>query len=149
MVEYACADIATLAPEIAPLMRANWAERHANAPRYALEPNLDVYCDAEERGLLRLYTARENRALVGYMVVLVASRPHAVSDTVGAVDALYVSPSHRANGVATDLLRFAEERLKLAGVTTMAVGANDPRIVRWLRMTSGYSYAETLLEKEL
>ena len=28
-------------------------------------------------------------------------------------------------------------------------GANDPRIVRWLRMTGGYTYAETLLEKEL
>ena len=149
MAEYTRTDIKTLAPEIAPLLRENWSERHAHAPKYALAPNLDAYCDAEERGYLYLYTARINRALVGYLIVMAAVRPHAVSETVGAVDALYVMPAHRSGGVATGLLQFAENHLRGEGVKTVAVGANDPRIVRWLRMTGGYTYAETLLEKEL
>ena len=149
MVEYARTDIAKLATEIAPLLRANWEERHNHAPKYSLAPDLDVYCEAEEKGWLHLFTARIDGALVGYEIVFATHRPHAPSETVGAVDALYVVPKHRTQGVAAGLLAFGEKHLKDAGVNTVAIGAQDPRVIRWLRMTSGYRYAETLLEKEL
>lgn len=149
MLEYARTDIASMAPEIAPLLLANWEERHRSAPKYALAPDLGVYCEAEERSLLHLFTARVDGALIGYAIVFVTVRPHSPSETVGAVDALYVLPDHRTQGVAAGMLAFAEGMLKAAGVDTLAVGVQDPRVIRWLRMTSGYKYAETLLEKEL
>lgn len=149
MLDLAHESIKTLAPEIGPLMLSNWEERHMGAPKYRLQPNLDVYCDLEDRGRLYLYTARINRALVGYMVVAASVRLHAVEETIGVVDALYVLPAHRSGGTATALLQFAEGHLRREGVNTMLCGTNDPRIVRWLRMTCDYRYAETVLEKVL
>ena len=149
MVEYERTNIESLAPEIAPLLRANWEERHSHAPKYSLAPDLDVYCDAEDKGWLYLFIARIDNALVGYEIVFAAPRPHAPSEMVGAVDTLYVLPEHRTKGVAAGLLAFGEKHLKDAGVNTVAIGAQDPRVIRWLRMTSGYRYAETLLEKAL
>ena len=149
MAEYTRTDIKTLAPEIAPLLREHWSERHAHAPKYALAPNLDAYCDAEERETLGLYVARKSNKLVGYVIVFIVARPHANGEIVAVIDALFVLPEHRQQGTATGLLKFAEQDLKARGANTMSVGANDPRIIRWLRMTGCYNYSETLLEKEL
>jgi len=149
MFEYARTDIEHLAPEIGPLMLANWNERHRNLPAYRLSPNLDTYVKLEEQGWLYLFTARKDKQLVGYAIALQAARPHAMDELVASVDALYVMPEHRSQGAAAGLLRFMEDTLRADRVNTICLGTNDPRVARWLRMTGGYSYTETILEKGL
>lgn len=148
MVEYAQTDIKTLAPEIAPLLRLAWGEANS-ALSYSLAPNMDLYCGLEERGALRLFTARVEGALAGYAIVFIAPRPHNAEKLVGVLDVIFVHPDHRQRGVAGGLLRFAEAGLKAAGAGTMSLGARDDRFARWLRITGGYHYAETIYEKEL
>lgn len=149
MVEFAREDVKTLASDIAPLLRRNWDEIHRDVPQYKLAPNLDVYCELEDRGCLYLFTARDAGVLIGYAVVAIAPRPHAIDELIGAIDALYVLPEHRSNGVAFKLLTFMQDQLKAVGVNTLAAGSRDPRIIRWMRTSCGFHYAETLLEKAL
>lgn len=148
MAEYARTEIATLAPEIAPLLRGAWAEANSSLP-YPLAPNMDLYCELEERNILRIFRARADGALVGYAIIFIAPRPHNRERLVGVLDVIYVAPEHRRQGVALGLLTFAESALKAEGIATLSIGARDDRFARWLRMTGGYRYAETIYEKEL
>jgi len=149
MLDIRRTEFSDFAPDIGPLLQANWTERHGGSPRYALAPNLDVYCEAEAAGHLFAVCAREDGKLIGYAIVLAFPRPHSKDELVGVLDALYVMPEHRSNGVAAKMLGATENVLREAGVKTMSAGANDPRIIRWLRMTGGYVYTETILEKVL
>ena len=148
MLEYARENISMLAPEIAPLIKAGLVERYGPS-RARVPPNMEVYCASEDRNLLYCFTAREDRQLVGVAIFLLSVRPHAEDELLAVLDALYVLPEHRCNGVATGLLRSAESALKAAHVNVIAAGTNDVRIARWFRMTFGYAYSETLLEKVL
>lgn len=148
MADYARENITMLAPEIAPLIQAGITERYG-ASRVRVAPNLDVYCASEDRNLLYCFTARDGRHLVGIAIFLLSVRPHAEDELIAVLDALYVLPEHRCNGVATGLLRFGESALRAAHVDSIAAGTHDVRIARWLRMTFGYAYSETLLEKVL
>lgn len=147
MAEYARENITSLSREIAPLILSARAERYV-ASKSRRQPNLEVYCEAEDKNLLRCFSARVDHCLVGFAVFFLAPRPH-TDDLLAALDVLYVLPEHRSNGVATGLLRFGEAELRADRVNVIAVGTHDVRIVRWFRMIFGYSYAETLLEKVL
>jgi GNAT superfamily N-acetyltransferase len=62
---------------------------------------------------------------------------------------IYVDLDHRRRGVAHGLLTFAENELRAEGIHTLSLGARDDRFARWLRISGGYKYAETIYEKEL
>jgi GNAT superfamily N-acetyltransferase len=148
MAEFARTDIKTLAPRIAPLLQAAWTEANSALP-YGLSPNMDMYCEMEERNILRLFVARVEGVLVGYAIAFIAPRPHNTERLVGVVDVIYVDLDHRRRGVAHGLLTFAENALRAEGIHTLSLGARDERFARWLRISGGYKYAETIYEKEL
>ena len=149
MLDIRRTEFADFAPDIAPLLKEHWKELHSGRPHYALVPDLDIYCAAEDAGHLFAVCAREDGKLIGYALVLAFPRPHSKDELVGVLDALYVMPEHRSNGVAAKMLGATENVLREAGVKTVSTGVRDPRIIRWLRMTGGYVYTETILEKGL
>ena len=149
MLEYARTDIEGLAPHLASLIRKALQAKYPSVPGTELLPNLGAYCDAEDRGELRLFSVKANSSLVGCAVLLLTMKLHPANCLIGILDTLYVLPEYRGKGVAKNLLFLVENSLRSEGVRALAAASNDPRIVRWLRMTGGYSYAETVMEKGL
>jgi GNAT superfamily N-acetyltransferase len=104
-----------VADEIEALMQAHYAE-------VAHHPDIPAGCDyaryrkAEELGLLRIYTVRVDRCLVGYSIFMVGFSLHYKSSFQARQDTLFIHPEYRKGLTGYRFLRWADEQLKTDGV---------------------------------
>ncbi len=98
MVTLAREDFYKVAVEIAPLLERHQAEL-ASFPDILADCDWDFYEAAARAGLLQIFTAREDGALVGYAVFVVRKHPHYRRHTWANNDVLWVLPAHRRTGV--------------------------------------------------
>lgn len=80
-----------------------------------LDPDKDFYLKADEMGMLRVYTAREAGALVGYAVYGVRRDVHYKSLKKAEQDLLFVAPERRGR-FGIRFIRWCEEQLRAEGV---------------------------------
>lgn len=146
VLTFASEQAAAVRPEIYPLLQENWKEVTESYPDSVLKPNFEFYLALGER--LRLFTARVDGMLVGYVVVMVIQHPHRTNDTVGAIDTMYVLPVYRTSGRPKSLLRFAEDSLRDEGVKYLTFSVRTSPHERWLRGL-GYRHTETIMERKL
>ena len=109
-----------------PLTDALWAElepllfRHYLAisawPDVPLEPDRAKYDLLEQAGVLRIFTTRQSRTLVGYAAFLVDMHIHYSSVRIALQDVLWIDPECRRSTIAHDLIRTTEEALEHEGV---------------------------------
>lgn len=100
--------------EIRPLLESHWDEI-AHFREFPLDPAWDEYRKAEDRGALRIFTARCGQTLVGYLIYVVGPGLHYQSTIQAVQDIYFVMPSCRG-GLGRRLLRFADASLKEEGV---------------------------------
>ena len=81
-----------------------------------LDPDLAYYRAAEEKGALRILTARDGRKLVGYYVAVVANNKHYQSVLCAVEDMYYLDPEYRAGMVGLRLFLEAEKMMREAKV---------------------------------
>ena len=100
--------------EAQPLLVQHWAEI-ALYPDIPLAPNFSSYCGIEDNGMLRVYTAREDSALVGYAAFIVLDHLHYAGSKQANQDVLFLLPSHRNAGNGNAFIAYAEDQLRDEG----------------------------------
>jgi hypothetical protein len=107
--------------ELFPLFADHWKEiSHYND--IPLEPNLELYNKMEELGLVRLFTARDNSALVGYGVYVMTPDLHAKSSVQASQDVLYIDPKKRGFGLS--FIKWCDEQMREMGAKIILRGVS-------------------------
>lgn len=103
-------------PEWTPLMLDHWEELAVHKDQMPLDPDYAEYLRADDLGFFRIWTARDEKMLVGYIGFWI--RPHAhYKSTLTAVEDLYMlSPAYRKGMTGYRLFTTAFEALKERGV---------------------------------
>lgn len=98
--------------EIEPLFNKHHIE--IDGPGYLkLAPDFDNYRKADEAGNLRLWTARKEGVLVGYLVHLVANH-HNYKSFQAWEDVMFIDKNHRGFGLS--FIKWCDDQLKKEGV---------------------------------
>ena len=125
------------------------AETDLYQDKFTLNPDFDQYMSLEDSGMLRIFTAREDDELVGYLVFLVTYHPHYKDQLYANNDLTYVHPDYRSKdaSLVRSLFDIAERSLKEEGVSviTVSMKAHMPFDKTAERM--GYDRAEIVYSK--
>ena len=141
-------DARVIKDEIAVILEENWRAVGHAYPDSKLRPDIDLYLTLAGHGVLKLFTVRVAKQIVGYAAVLLSRHPHRMDDLVATIDSIFVLPDFRGGGVAARLLQRIENDLRALGVSLLAIGARDDRFERWLRLAH-YARVETVWERRL
>jgi GNAT superfamily N-acetyltransferase len=146
--------------ELQPLLEAHWHEV-AHYEDIPLEPHKDLYRFMDEKGTIRIYTARtqapspDRGRLIGYLAVFVAPCLHYASKIMATQDVLFVDVTHRGSRTGVDLIRFSHERLREEGVSIISQHVkhrSDINIGPMLGRLLGYEHVDDIwafrLDKE-
>lgn len=135
--------------EARPLLVEHWLEiaHYQDIPLAVNEPG---YSRIDAAGLLRIYTARRGKVLVGYACFLVDSNSHYMTSKQAKQDVLYVERSSRGAFVGIRLLKFADAALKAEGVQVVYhhVKLSHPALGVLLKH-QGYEPIETIYGRRL
>ncbi len=120
--------------EFVPLARREWEVATEDPRLFPFDPNWEAYCMMEDRDAVRLYTAREDGAMVGHLGYTVHSSLHSRRTRTATSDVMWLEPKARRPGVANRMLAFAEEQLRADGVHVVHTLTNDtfPALARLL-----------------
>mgnify|MGYP001555473404 FL=1 len=133
--------------EIQPLAEREWEESgHYDVP---LDINWDAYFEYEEAGKLRLYTARDEGKLIGYIVVLLIEPLTTKSEVVGYFEAAFVDRPNRQSRLGLEIFRFAESCLKKEGVTRVIANSSAKNPIGKFLEKMGYKELDTKYDKVL
>lgn len=100
-----------------PLLLKHWNEVALHKDSRPLDPDYTSYYNAEECGLLRIYTARDNGALVGYAAFFVMNNLHYQTWLCATNDIYFIDRTHRK--YALQFFRKCESWLKDLGVKSV------------------------------
>lgn len=104
--------------EIQPLLLEHYHEI-AHYRDIPLSPSREMYQRCFDNGGLRIFTARADGKLIGYLAVFVSVNMHYQTILSAAQDVLYVDPAYRGSRVGVRMIRHAHERLADEGVTIL------------------------------
>jgi len=116
---------------------------------YDLDMDWDTYRSLEDMGLLKIFTARDDGILVGYLWVIVSLNIHSKGSFVAADDGLFVAKSHRRGSVAIKLIKFVEQCLKADGFKTFHMTGTEENPIDSLMKRMDYTKIETKFKKVL
>jgi len=131
--------------EVTPLAHLEWEE--SGHPTEPLCINWDAYDALEDMGMLKFFTVRCNKDLVGYCVVILGQPFTMKGVDVGYLDALYVSKEHR--GIGKELITFVEKCLKEDGIQKVIASSSVKNPVGKFLDRLGYKEVETKYERNL
>jgi hypothetical protein len=94
------------------------ARRHAlEVGQGEIDPNLPWFFAQARAGILRVWTARRDSVLVGYILFLVSQDPWHQSVKIAVADGFWLSPVERFGWNGIQLFRKAEQALQELGVS--------------------------------
>lgn len=129
------------------LFRQHYEEIAWRKDKIKLNPDMDKYKAMADNGMAKMYTAREDGAIVGYAIWFLVKHLH-YKDTLKAMnDILYVAPEKRGGMLGMNLIRYSEQELIKHGVHT--VGLHIKKSFDWgyVAERMGFEPVETLYEK--
>ena len=145
--------IAAVRDEVAPLLEKHWAEV-AHYKDVPLDVDYSLYEEIERAGILRIYTARihspgmeGHKQLVGYLAAMVRFNGHYKGSLQATQDVLFVDPAWR--GCGGELIRHAEEELRLEGVQVLYQHVKAASTAGRLMEHIGYELVDLLYAKRL
>jgi GNAT superfamily N-acetyltransferase len=103
------------------LIEAHWEDIALHKDRISLNPDWDLYHEAEDVGKLKIFTARSCGVLVGYFVVFVSYNPHYKDHLFATNDVIYLHKDFRKGLVGLKLIKFAETCLRADGVSVLLI----------------------------
>jgi len=98
--------------ELGPLLHAHYKEI-AHYQDIELSPDFSKYKQLYDAGVLRVYTARKEKELIGYVIFFFNYSLHYQKSLQAVQDVLFIHPEHR--GVGTRLIKWADEQLRAEG----------------------------------
>lgn len=141
--------IHSLWTELWPLLQAHWHEI-AHYQDIPLNPDFVAYEQAEEAGMLRVFTARDGGELVGYCAFFVRTNLHYCTSLQAAQDVLFVHPNWRGSGEAARFIAWCEQQLQDEGVQVVFqhLKVATPHTIRQFERM-GYEPIDVVLGKRL
>jgi GNAT superfamily N-acetyltransferase len=116
--------------EILPLLQKHF-EEVATHQDVQLNPDFELFLRADEIGMLRVYTARSGRELVGYACFFLKGHQHYKESLQATLDLLFIHPNFRGTG--KKFIDFFETEL-----------SNEGAEVINLHVTSRFDYSSIL-----
>lgn len=115
-----------------------------------LEPDYAQYEAFGKSGMLRIFTVREEGALMGYSIFFVRSAPHYKGSIQAAQDILYLDPKLRAGLNGYKFIAWVDDQLRAEGVqvvyqSTTCHGKDFGKVL----MRLGYEPLENLYARRL
>lgn len=99
--------------EILPLLQEHYREI-SPYPDLPLEPDFEVFTNAFNLGMLRIFSARaDDGGLVGYAVFFLKTHQHYRKSKQATLELLYIDPNFRGDGAS--FIRYLEEELRSEG----------------------------------
>jgi len=149
MITYQQESLVTSKANAIPLLENHWEEIALNKDKIKLNPDWDAYANLEDAGVLKIFTARDDRKLVGYFVVFVKSHIHYKDHLFCYNDVIFVDEEYRKGFTSPRLIKFAEKCLKADGVEVMIVNTKRHKPFDSLLVWLGYKHIENLYSKVL
>lgn len=149
MITYQQESLVTTKADIIPLLEKHWEEVALNKEKIKLNPDWDAYANLEDAGILKIFTARDDRKLLGYFVVFVKSHIHYKDHLFCYNDVIFVDEEYRKGFTSPRLIKFAEKCLKADGVEVMIVNTKRHKPFDSLLVWLGYKHIENLYSKVL
>ncbi|MGQ3486125.1 GNAT family N-acetyltransferase [Roseovarius pacificus] len=136
--------------EVMPLLREDWDEiEHPSKRGCDLDPDWDTYEALEGQGAFKVFTAREDGELIGYLGVFIAPFLHSKGKLLAMMDAIYVRKDRRNSRAGVGLIRFTERCMREDGLTSLCLTSTESYPLGHLFARLGYSPVETRHEKAL
>ena len=125
MITFAEETHETAIQDIMDIAEEHYLETEPLADRISLNPDLDLYAQGNESGVIRFYTAREEGDLIGYCIMLVHPKPHTKDALYAVMDMIYVDPEYRHTELAPDLLTFTMNEVRDLGAEVMTIAMRN------------------------
>lgn len=132
--------------EIIPLTE----KHHKECSRFIeipLDPNYQLYLDAEKLGRLCVFTARKGSRLCGYAVFFIQPHPHYSKTIQAFCSLLFIDPEYRGAGMR--FIRFCDEALASEGVKIISHTVTTQMDYSKLLTRLGYEPAELIFERKI
>lgn len=81
-----------------------------------LNPDYEVYKNADKKGALRVYLCYHDELIIGYIVFFISPNLHYKDCLLATEDIYYLAPEYRKGTIGIKLFKFAEKHLKSLGV---------------------------------
>jgi GNAT superfamily N-acetyltransferase len=144
---YARESFSDVRDDIEVLIVKHWEEIALNKSKIKLNPDWDAYLSLHQSGQLGIYTARKDKKLVGYFIVVAAPNPHYKDHIFAVNDIIYLDPEYRKGFVVIRLIKFAENDLKALGVSVLAINTKVHKPFDSLMERLGFSLIERVYSK--
>lgn len=141
--------LVTTEREARPLLEKHWEEIAINKDHIKLNPDWEAYADLEASGNLKIFTARDAGALIGYFVVFVRKHIHYKDHFFAHNDILFLSEPYRKGYTGIKLIKFAEECLKADGVSVLTINTKTHRPFDGVLQRLGFNHVENIYSKFL
>lgn len=141
--------LAKIRRETEQLIQSHWQEIALHQDKIRLNPDWEAYADLEERGIFKLFTARDAGTLIGYFGAFCRPHIHYRDHVFAYNDVLFLKTEYRSGGVGAGLLRFAEACLRDDGVSVMIVNTKCHKPFDSLLLHLGYDHVENIYAKPL
>lgn len=100
---------------------------HNEASNYqdlVLNPDFEMYKQANKKGLFRIYCCLDDNQIVGYLTYLIFTHIHYKHKLIANQDIYYLKPDYRKGFIAVKLFKFAEKHLKSLGISYVQYSTN-------------------------
>ena len=152
MITYQEEKLTDIIDEMYPLLQEHFLEVDEGVVgeiTYPIAFDWDSYQGMLNAGALRIYTARSEGVLIGYVWYCVIPALHMMGCITAYDDLHYVKPSHRKGWTAIKMFKFAEASLKLLKVNRIITGTKIGKDKEVLFKRLGYEVTEKLFVKGL
>lgn len=150
--EFAWERFAAIAHELPSLLEQNWRETVFDQKVMPLRIDFDRLYQLDIAGALRILTVRRDKALIGYVFLVVA--PHPTHNTVlyGVIEKYWLDPAERGGWLGVKLFRMTIAGARMFGCRVMQVASTikfeDNRVSKLLQRL-GFTPTEVVHTKVL
>lgn len=120
-MDFSLENLANVRYEIEPLIQQHYEEIALNQDIIKLNPDWEGYARLDAINALRVYTARKDKELVGYFVVIVSKSLHYQDHIFANNDIIFLSKSARQGLTGVKLIKYAIKSLQAEGITKLHI----------------------------
>ena len=148
-ITYQQESLVTVMEEIEDLVKLEWEEVQHDPEEKVLALDWDTYLLLEDRGYLKVFTARSSGELVGYFCATINPDLHSKGSFFVSNDAIFLHPYYRKGRVGLKLFRFTEACLAEDGYDRLYVTTTERNKIDSLMSYLGYDKVETRFLKKI
>jgi len=135
--------------DIKPLLEEHWKLVALNQGKIKLNPDWKQYSKLDAEGTLKIFTARDDKELVGYFVLVVSKSLHYQDHYFAVNDVIFVKPDKRAGATGYKLIKYAEDYCRKNGVSLMIINTKVHIPFDKLMSRMGFGLIERVYSKFL